>query len=104
MYTLCNNIMKKKKESRGFLPRRYCKQTGLLVLFRDIIFLAVPLLSLSQELDSNLETLTTAFEKATSEKLRFQEEVNRTNKTIELANRLVKGLEVGTAATNGRSV
>lgn len=105
LYTLCNNIIKKKKESRGFLPRRYCKQTGLLVLFRDIIFLAVPLLlSLSQELDSNLETLTTAFEKATSEKLRFQEEVNRTNKTIELANRLVKGLEVGTAATNGRSV
>uniref|UniRef100_A0A8C9ZTH7 Dynein, axonemal, heavy polypeptide 9 like n=1 Tax=Sander lucioperca TaxID=283035 RepID=A0A8C9ZTH7_SANLU len=45
------------------------------------------------ELDSNLEILTTAFEKATSEKLRFQEEVNRTNKTIELANRLVKGLE-----------
>lgn len=56
-----------------------------------------------QELDSSLETLTTAFEKATSEKLRFQEEVNRTNKTIELANRLVKGLEVGTAATNERS-
>ncbi|XP_037537274.1 dynein heavy chain 11, axonemal [Nematolebias whitei] len=45
------------------------------------------------ELDINLETLTTAFEKATAEKLRFQEEVNRTNKTIELANRLVKGLE-----------
>uniref|UniRef100_A0AAQ5XVQ1 Dynein axonemal heavy chain 11 n=1 Tax=Amphiprion ocellaris TaxID=80972 RepID=A0AAQ5XVQ1_AMPOC len=45
------------------------------------------------ELDSSLETLTTAFEKATSEKLSFQEEVNRTNKTIELANRLVKGLE-----------
>ncbi|KAK5608169.1 hypothetical protein CRENBAI_003200 [Crenichthys baileyi] len=45
------------------------------------------------ELDGNLETLTTAFEKATAEKLRFQEEVNRTNKTIELANRLVKGLE-----------
>uniref|UniRef100_A0A4W6EVU6 Dynein axonemal heavy chain 11 n=1 Tax=Lates calcarifer TaxID=8187 RepID=A0A4W6EVU6_LATCA len=45
------------------------------------------------ELDTSLETLTTAFEKATSEKLRFQEEVNRTNKTIELANRLVKGLE-----------
>ncbi|TNN78182.1 Dynein heavy chain 11, axonemal [Liparis tanakae] len=45
------------------------------------------------ELDCSLETLTTAFEKATSEKLRFQEEVNRTNKTIELANRLVKGLE-----------
>ncbi|KAF7661524.1 hypothetical protein LDENG_00258930 [Lucifuga dentata] len=45
------------------------------------------------ELDSSLETLTAAFEKATLEKLRFQEEVNHTNKTIELANRLVKGLE-----------
>ncbi|XP_020566647.2 dynein heavy chain 11, axonemal-like [Oryzias latipes] len=45
------------------------------------------------ELDGNLETLTTAFEKATEEKLCFQDEVNRTNKTIELANRLVKGLE-----------
>ncbi|XP_076000722.1 dynein axonemal heavy chain 11 isoform X3 [Genypterus blacodes] len=45
------------------------------------------------ELDSSLETLTAAFEKATSEKLCFQEEVNNTNKTIELANRLVKGLE-----------
>jgi len=31
---------------------------------------------------------------ATAEKIRCQEEVNRTNKTIELANRLVKGLEV----------
>ncbi|KAI5108711.1 dynein beta chain, ciliary, partial [Silurus meridionalis] len=46
------------------------------------------------ELDSSLDTLTAAFEKATSEKLRCQEEVNRTNKTIQLANRLVKGLEV----------
>ncbi|KAM9845080.1 LOW QUALITY PROTEIN: dynein axonemal heavy chain 11-like [Aulostomus maculatus] len=45
------------------------------------------------ELDSSLEVLTTAFQTATSEKLRFQDEVNRTNKTIELANRLVKGLE-----------
>ncbi|KAL2088081.1 hypothetical protein ACEWY4_016909 [Coilia grayii] len=45
------------------------------------------------ELDGSLETLTQAFEKATSEKLRCQDEVNRTNKTIELANRLVKGLE-----------
>nr|XP_054595116.1 dynein axonemal heavy chain 11 [Nothobranchius furzeri] len=45
------------------------------------------------ELDGNLETLTTEFEKATAEKLGFQEEVNHTNKTIELANRLVKGLE-----------
>ncbi|XP_066519814.1 dynein axonemal heavy chain 11 isoform X2 [Hoplias malabaricus] len=45
------------------------------------------------ELDNSLDTLTAAFEKATSEKMRCQDEVNRTNKTIELANRLVKGLE-----------
>ncbi|XP_068101608.1 dynein axonemal heavy chain 11-like isoform X2 [Hyperolius riggenbachi] len=46
-----------------------------------------------EELDTNLAALTAAFEKATAEKIRCQEEVNRTNKTIELANRLVKGLE-----------
>ncbi|KAG8432457.1 hypothetical protein GDO86_016919 [Hymenochirus boettgeri] len=46
-----------------------------------------------QELDTNLAALTSDFERATAEKLRCQEEVNRTNKTIELANRLVKGLE-----------
>ncbi|XP_061150392.1 dynein axonemal heavy chain 11 [Syngnathus typhle] len=45
------------------------------------------------ELDSCLEALTGEYEKATSEKLRFQKEVNSTNKTIELANRLVKGLQ-----------
>ncbi|XP_062336891.1 dynein axonemal heavy chain 11 [Osmerus eperlanus] len=45
------------------------------------------------ELDTSLDTLTAAFERATSEKLRCQDEVNRTNNTIELANRLVKGLE-----------
>ncbi|XP_042563212.1 dynein axonemal heavy chain 11-like [Clupea harengus] len=45
------------------------------------------------ELDNSLDTLTQAFERATSEKLRCQDEVNCTNKTIELANRLVKGLE-----------
>lgn len=47
-----------------------------------------------KELDTNLAALTTAPVKATAEKTRCQEEVNRTNKTIELANRLVKGLEV----------
>ncbi|XP_075466168.1 dynein axonemal heavy chain 11-like [Ascaphus truei] len=46
-----------------------------------------------KELDTNLAVFTTAFERATAEKIRCQEEVNRTNKTIELANRLVKGLE-----------
>ncbi|XP_066487525.1 dynein axonemal heavy chain 11 [Tiliqua scincoides] len=45
------------------------------------------------ELDLNLCKLTTSFEKATAEKVRCQEDVCRTNKTIELANRLVKGLE-----------
>ncbi|KAG8573239.1 hypothetical protein GDO81_012334 [Engystomops pustulosus] len=46
-----------------------------------------------QDLDNNLRRLTQSFEKATGEKVRCQEEVNRTNTTIELANRLVKGLE-----------
>ncbi|KAJ8253035.1 hypothetical protein GJAV_G00208400 [Gymnothorax javanicus] len=45
------------------------------------------------ELDNSLDALKAAFQTATSEKLRCQDEVNRTNKTIELANRLVKGLE-----------
>ncbi|XP_067892376.1 dynein axonemal heavy chain 11 [Heterodontus francisci] len=45
------------------------------------------------ELDMSLTGLTAAFERATSEKIRCQDEVNRTNKSIELANRLVKGLE-----------
>lgn len=57
-----------------------------------------------QELDSSLETLTTAFEKATSEKIRFQEDVNCTTKTIELANRLVKGLEVSNKLETGLNV
>ena len=34
------------------------------------------------------------FEKAIAEKVRCQEEVSQTNKTIELANRLVRELEV----------
>lgn len=54
-------------------------------------------------MDSSLETLTAAFERATAEKLRFQEEVNRTNKTIELANRLVKGLEVSKAVAEAET-
>ncbi|XP_040289656.1 dynein heavy chain 11, axonemal [Bufo bufo] len=45
------------------------------------------------DLDNNLKRLQQSFEKATAEKIRCQEEVNRTNTTIELANRLVKGLE-----------
>ncbi|KAM5302539.1 dynein axonemal heavy chain 11 isoform 2-T2 [Glossophaga mutica] len=46
-----------------------------------------------EDLDRNLSRLTTSFEKAIAEKTRCQEEVNQTNKTIELANKLVKELE-----------
>uniref|UniRef100_A0AC11AZA8 Dynein axonemal heavy chain 11 n=1 Tax=Ovis aries TaxID=9940 RepID=A0AC11AZA8_SHEEP len=46
------------------------------------------------DLDRNLSRLTDSFEKAIAEKVRCQEEVNQTNKTIELANRLVRELEV----------
>ncbi|KAK3733203.1 hypothetical protein QZH41_019685, partial [Actinostola sp. cb2023] len=45
-----------------------------------------------QELDDNLGELTAAFEKATAEKLKCQQEAETTAKTIELANRLVGGL------------
>ncbi|XP_078394996.1 dynein axonemal heavy chain 11-like [Cetorhinus maximus] len=45
------------------------------------------------DLDANLCKLTASFEKATAKKVQCQDEVNRTNRTIELANRLVKGLE-----------
>uniref|UniRef100_A0A8P0S8H0 Dynein axonemal heavy chain 11 n=1 Tax=Canis lupus familiaris TaxID=9615 RepID=A0A8P0S8H0_CANLF len=45
------------------------------------------------DLDRNLSRLTASFEKATAKKVQCQEEVNQTNKTIELANRLVKELE-----------
>ncbi|XP_076016721.1 dynein axonemal heavy chain 11 [Genypterus blacodes] len=46
-----------------------------------------------EDLDASLQSLTAQFERATAEKLSCQEEVTRTNQTIELANRLVKGLE-----------
>ncbi|XP_049749389.1 dynein axonemal heavy chain 11 isoform X2 [Elephas maximus indicus] len=45
------------------------------------------------DLDRNLSKLTASFEKAIAKKVRCQEEVNQTNRTIELANRLVKELE-----------
>ncbi|KAI1886191.1 hypothetical protein AGOR_G00211450 [Albula goreensis] len=45
------------------------------------------------DLDTNLRGLTVQFEKAAAEKVHCQEEVTRTSRTIELANRLVKGLE-----------
>ncbi|XP_032448314.1 dynein heavy chain 11, axonemal isoform X1 [Lynx canadensis] len=46
-----------------------------------------------EDLDRNLSRLTASFEKAIAKKVQCQEEVNQTNKTIELANRLVKELE-----------
>ncbi|XP_054638441.1 dynein axonemal heavy chain 11 isoform X2 [Dunckerocampus dactyliophorus] len=45
------------------------------------------------DLDANLQNLTAQFERATAEKISCQHDVTRTNQTIELANRLVKGLE-----------
>ena len=62
------------------------------------MYVCVVCVCVLKELDTSLDTLTAAFERATSEKLRCQDEVNRTNNTIELANRLVKGLEVRTRA------
>ncbi|KAK2532565.1 hypothetical protein Q9966_008136 [Columba livia] len=58
-------------------------------------------ISRAEELDTILAALATAFERATAEKIRCQEEVNRTNKAIELANRLVKGLSTYTAGGPG---
>ncbi|CAH1732929.1 unnamed protein product [Aphis gossypii] len=43
-------------------------------------------------LEEQLSKLTTDFEQATSEKLHCQQEADATNKTIELANRLIGGL------------
>ncbi|KAM9302491.1 LOW QUALITY PROTEIN: dynein axonemal heavy chain 11 [Morus bassanus] len=44
-------------------------------------------------LDSNLCKLTASLEKAVAEKVQCQDDVNRTNTMIELANRLVEGLQ-----------
>ncbi|NWI54818.1 DYH17 protein, partial [Calyptomena viridis] len=44
-------------------------------------------------LNANLATLTAQFEKATAEKIKCQQEADETNKVINLANRLVGGLE-----------
>lgn len=45
-----------------------------------------------QSLEEQLAKLTADFEKATSEKLKCQQEADATNSTIALANRLVGGL------------
>ncbi|KAH0621501.1 hypothetical protein JD844_022871 [Phrynosoma platyrhinos] len=78
----------------------YCevdlKRQSLAQANADLIIAAEKLDSIRKkltELDTNLAAFTTTFERATAEKIHCQEEVNRTNKTIELANRLVKGLE-----------
>ncbi|KAM5306863.1 dynein axonemal heavy chain 17 isoform 1-T1 [Glossophaga mutica] len=44
------------------------------------------------ELNANLNNLTLAFEKATAEKIKCQQEADATNRVISLANRLVGGL------------
>jgi len=47
---------------------------------------------LIKSLEEQLSKLTADFEQATSEKLHCQQEADATNKTIELANRLIGGL------------
>lgn len=49
-------------------------------------FQGVPTLSF-QELNANLSNLTSAFEKATAEKIKCQQEADATNRVISLANR-----------------
>ncbi|XP_030605544.1 dynein heavy chain 11, axonemal [Archocentrus centrarchus] len=44
------------------------------------------------DLDASLQSITAQYEMATAEKISCQEEVTRTTQTIELANRLVRGL------------
>ncbi|MGH0176854.1 UNVERIFIED_CONTAM: hypothetical protein FKN15_074178 [Acipenser sinensis] len=56
---------------------------------------------MGKDLDANLRKLTTRFKKTTAGKVCCQDEVTRTNRTIELANRLVKGLEVPVPLTEG---
>ncbi|KAA0703060.1 Dynein beta chain, ciliary [Triplophysa tibetana] len=46
-----------------------------------------------EDLDRHLQSLTAQFERAATEKLHCQQEVTRTSQTIELANRLVGGLQ-----------
>lgn len=45
-----------------------------------------------QSLEELLASLTADFEKATAEKVKCQKEADATNRTIQLANRLVNGL------------
>lgn len=47
---------------------------------------------ITQELEEALSKLTNEFEKATEEKLKCQQEADKTYTTIELANRLIGGL------------
>ena len=49
-------------------------------------FQGVPTLSF-QELNANLSNLTSAFEKATAEKIKCQQEADATNRVISLAHR-----------------
>lgn len=46
----------------------------------------------TQSLEEQLAALTADFEKAIAEKLKCQQEADATNRTIQLANRLVNGL------------
>ncbi|GCB73975.1 hypothetical protein scyTo_0003059 [Scyliorhinus torazame] len=88
------------KTAKTLLSKVYCevelKRKALVQANSDLAAAAEKLEVIRKklaELDTSLTGLTAAFESATCEKVRCQDEVNKTNKTIELANRLVKGLE-----------
>lgn len=65
----------------------------MIIFLFDLKMAQKLIFTLIQDLDRNLSRLTASFEKAIAKKVQCQEEVNQTNKTIELANRLVKELE-----------
>lgn len=70
----------------------------LFLHFNGFIFVFV---FLCQDLDASVQSLTAQFEQATAEKISCQEEVARTNHTIELAHQLVQGLEVKKSRKGG---
>uniref|UniRef100_A0A665V5K8 Dynein, axonemal, heavy chain 11 n=1 Tax=Echeneis naucrates TaxID=173247 RepID=A0A665V5K8_ECHNA len=77
----------------------YCKvipkRHALLQANAELEIATAKLLSVQKKLvvSEIVQSLTAQFERATAEKISCQEEVACTNQTIELANRLVKGLE-----------
>lgn len=63
----------------GHAPRGAGNASRCSILGPSILFF--------QELNANLSNLTSAFEKATAEKIKCQQEADATNRVISLANR-----------------